>query len=460
MNKLTPLFFASCAFIAVNSLPSHASNLTSKFKIEVEQPTFVLPQFSGPYSEKEANIAPEELETAERLRGLLESGDKQAVLKELEAFYDIELSVAMLMLKAQLYFALEDYEKAEKTYLASLARSPQLVRAHSDLGQLYLIKDDQHKAREYFAKAIALGANDAVVYGQLAYLNLTLHGPYSAINAYQQALAIEPEQAQWQQGLFVALTQAKMYQAAAALLSELIAKSPNDSKLWLNQAILSLEQNDSRAALASLEMAILLGDKRETNLKTAAQLHLQQDSFERAVELINTHLSQYDLDLTSLNTYLTWLSQRALWQQSKTILASLENKLSTFDGQTKSVIYLHKALLNSETANLNAADSAFKWALDANPNHGQALVAYADFLIDRKSFTQAETLYLRAEALSDWQKQAMLSRAQLYVDIQKYDAALTVLKSVTSRFPETRGISEQIALLENIIVTKKQQAEI
>ena len=460
MNKLTPLLFASCAFIAVNSLPSHASNLTSKFKIEVEQPTFVLPQFSGPYSEKEANIAPEELETAERLRGLLESGDKQAVLKELEAFYDIELSVAMLMLKAQLYFALEDYEKAEKTYLASLARSPQLVRAHSDLGQLYLIKDDLHKAREYFAKAIALGANDAVVYGQLAYLNLTLHGPYSAINAYQQALAIEPEQVQWQQGLFVALTQAKMYQAAAALLSELITKSPNDSKLWLNQAILSLEQNDSRAALASLEMAILFGDKRETNLKTAAQLHLQQDSFERAVELINTHLSQYDLDLTSLNTYLTWLSQRGLWQQSKTILASLENKLSRFDGQTKSVIYLHKALLNSETANLNAADSAFKLALDANPNHGQALVAYADFLIDRKSFTQAETLYLRAEALSDWQKQAMLSRAQLYVDIQKYDAALTVLKSVTSRFPETRGISEQIALLENIIVTKKQQAEI
>lgn len=460
MNKLTPLFFASCAFIAVNSLPSNASNLTSKFKIEVEQPTFVLPQFSGPYSEKEANIAPEELEAAERLRGLLESGDKQAVLKELEAFYDIELSVAMLMLKAQLYFALEDYEKAEKTYLASLARSPHLVRAHSDLGQLYLIKDDLHKAREYFAKAIALGANDAVVYGQLAYLNLTLHGPYSAINAYQQALAIEPEQAQWQQGLFVALTQAKMYQAAAALLSELITKSPNDSKLWLNQAILSLEQNDSRAALASLEMAILLGDKRETNLKTAAQLHLQQDSFERAVELINTHLSQYDLDLTSLNTYLTWLSQRGLWQQSKTILASLENKLSSFDEQTKSVIYLHKALLNSETANLNAADSAFKLALDANPNHGQALVAYADFLIDRKSFTQAETLYLRAEALSDWQKQAMLSRAQLYVDIQKYDAALTVLKSVTSRFPETRGISEQIALLENIIVTKKQQAEI
>ena len=41
MNKLTPLFFASCAFIAVNSLPSHASNLTSKFKIEVEQPTFI-----------------------------------------------------------------------------------------------------------------------------------------------------------------------------------------------------------------------------------------------------------------------------------------------------------------------------------------------------------------------------------------------------------------------------------
>lgn len=458
MKKLTPLLIAASISLGIHT--ADASNAAQPFAIEVDKPTFVLPQFSGPYTEKEANIAPEELETAERLRGLLESGDKQAVLKELEAFYDIELSVAMLMLKAQLYFALEDYAKAEKTYLASLARSPQLIRAHSDLGQLYLIQNNPKKAREYFAKAISLGAKDAVIYGQLAYLNLTLHGPYSAINAYQQALAIEPEQQQWQQGLFVALTQAKMYQAAQALLTDLIAKQPNDSKLWLNQAILKLEQNDSRGALVSLEMAILLGDKRESNLKTAAQLHLQQDSFERAVELINTHLSNYTLDLASLNTYLTWLSQRDLWPQSEKILTSLDSKLTTFDAKTKSVIYLHKAMLNRQLAKPTLAKQNFKLALDNNASAGQALLEYADFLVSQKSFTAAETLFLRAEALETWQRQAMLARAQMYVDIQNYAAALTVLRSVEIRFPATQGLAEQITLLQNIIVTKKQQAEI
>jgi len=463
MKKITSLCMATWIGISGSiglSASAFASGDEGNFHIQVDKPTFILPQFSGPYSEREATIAPEELETAERLRGLLESGNKLAVLKELETFYDIELSVAMLMLKAQLYFALEEYDKAEKTYMASLARSPQLVRAHTDLGQLYLLKDQPEKARDYFAKAISLGSTDAMVYGQLGYLNLMLHGPYSAISAYQQALSIEPTQEQWQQGLFVALTQAKMFETAQALLTDQLTKSPNDKKLWLNRAILQLEQNDSVSALSSLEMAILLGDNSESNLRTAAQLHLQQDSFDRAVELINTHLNIYELDVKSLSTYLTWLSQRGLWEQSKSILASLSSKLAGLDAKTKSVVFLHKALLAKETNQVAQAKQAFKNAIDADPSNGQALIESADFAVKQKAFTEAETLYLRAESLRDWQQQAMLGRAQMYVDLHNYTAALSVLKNIFTRFPATQGLEQQIALLENIILTKNQQTEI
>lgn len=457
MFKLKGIFIATSLTLSALSNASEGSRYAHPFKIDVDKPTFVLPQFSGTYSEREATIAPEELETAERLRRLLESGDKQSVLKELEAFYDIELSVAMIMLRAQLYFALEEYKKAEESYLAALSRSPQLIRAHSDLGQLYLIQEKPKKAREYFSKAVSLGANDAIIYGQLAYLNLTLHGPYSAINAYQQALAIDPEHEQWQQGLFVALTQAKMFQAAQALLEELISRTPKDSKLWLNLAILQLEQNNSHDALAALEMAMLLGDKRETNIKTAAQLHLQQDSLERAVELISAHVTDYSLDLDSLNTYLTWLSQRGMWQQSAKILTTIEQANKQLDDSTASVVYLHQALLSKQTKKISTARSYFEKSIQANPNYGQALIEFAEFLSTNKSFTHAETYYLRAEALPKWQQQAMLGRAQMYVDLQNYSAALSVLKSVASRFPSTKGLDQQITLIENILTTKNQQ---
>lgn len=459
MKTINKIIIAASFSLTTAQINAATNVLPNEFQIEVDQPTFVLPQFSGPFREREATVAPEELETAERLRSMLDQGKKQAVLKELETFYDIELSVAMIMLKAQLYFALEEYSKAEKAYQVALNRSPQLVRAHSDLGQLYLIQKQYKKARSYFARAVALGANDAVIHGQLAYLNLTQFGAYAAISAYQQALAIEPEREQWQQGLFVALTEAKMYQAAEALLSDLIAKSPNKSSLWLNQAVLKLEQNDSLGALSALELAILLGDNRESNLKTAAQLHLQLDSFDRAVELINTHLSNYKLDLASLNTYLTWLSQRGLNSQSQHIIDTLETKFATFDNKTKSVILLHRAKISQENQQLESAKKDFQQALNFNPNHGEMLIAYADFLASQKQFTQAETLLLRAEALDKTQKQAMLSRAQMYVDLQNFAAALSVLKSVATRYPSTQGIRQQIDILENILITKAQHTQ-
>ncbi|MEQ3512437.1 tetratricopeptide repeat protein [Pseudoalteromonas sp. BZB3] len=457
MKKLKQIIIAALLSQSLCSTVAFASSSYAQFKIEVAPPTFVLPQFTGPYTEKEANIAPEELETAERLKSLLEQGKREQVLKELEAFYEIELSVAMIMLKAQLYFALEDYDKAEKAYLSSLSRSPQLIRAHSDLGQLYLLKGELEKAREHFSNAISYGSQDALIYGQLAYLNLSLYGPYSAISAYQQALTLEPTQEQWQQGLFIALTQAKMYPAAQALLSELIAKHPNDHKLWLNQAILKLELNNNVEALASLEMAILLGNEQQSNYKIAAQLHMQLDSFDRAVELISFHLNNFDLEMNSLNTYLTWLGQRGLWSQSQKILSSLESKLPAMSAPKQSIIYLHHALIAKQLNKKIQTVESFQLAIEKNPNNGKALLEYANYLTSDKQFTKAETLLLRAEALNESKKEAMLARAQLYVDLQNYQAALKTLKSVANRYTETKGIWQQIALIENIIQTRKQQ---
>lgn len=456
VSHFISFIIAGCFVVSISSNAQQTTN----FKLEVEQPTFIIPQFSGPYREREAPIAPEEYEMAERLRGLLDAGDKQRVLKELETFYEIELSIAMMMLKAQVYFAVEEYDKAEQTYLASLSRSPQLVRAHVDLGQLYMLQNKMKKARDYFARAIELGAKEAEVYGQLGYLNLTQHGPFSAITAYQQALAIEPENKQWQQGLFISLTQAKMFEAAQALLSDLIAKEPNNSQFWLDQAVLQLEQSRNTEALASLEMAILLGDKRVNNLKIAAQLHLQQDSFIRAVELIKAHINTEELDLTSLRAYLSWLNQREMWTDVEDVLTELMKTFAQYDDAKQSVIYLYTAELKRNQKQSKSAKSNYENAVNKDPNNGFALLSYANFLVTEKSFIDAETLFLRAEALESTQRHAMLGRAQMYVDVQNYEAALSMLQSVVSRFPNTKGIEDQIEILKKVILVNKQKMEV
>jgi Tfp pilus assembly protein PilF len=448
------MFTLSCLICLFYSTTVTASESNAALTIKLAKPTFVLPMFTGPYSEREASIAPEEYETAERLRSMLDSDEKEAVLKELENFFDIELSPAMLTLKAQIYFSLKDYKKAEETFLNVLSRKPQLVRVHRDLGQLYLLQDKPKLARHHFSEAVSFGSNEAIVHGQLAYLNLTLHGAFSAITSYQQAMAMQPEEVQWQQGLLAALSQAKMYESAQALLTELLAKNPADKELWLNQAILALNTNDTRQALVSLEMAIMLGESDDDNIKIATQLHLQQHSYDRAVVLISRHLDKPVLDMVLLNEYLTWLNQVDMWQQAGKLLDGLASKVETMKPAKQSVFYTHKAKVAIKKNQNKQAGRFYTLALEKDPTNGDALIDYALYATADKDYVKAELLYTRAAVLPTKMKQALLGKAQLYLNMRDHKSALQELQKVYSRFPELHYLPEQIEIIKNIIRTE------
>jgi len=430
-----------------------------QMEIKVGKPTFVLPQFTGQYMAREASIAPEEYETAEHFRTLLDNNKPDEVLAELAKYYDIELSPAMLTLKAQIYFALKKYDQAEKTYLIVLSRMPQLVRAHSDLGQIYLIRNDYKKAREQFALAISYGSNEAIIHGQLAYLNLTTYGAYSAISEYQQAMALEPENPQWQQGLLASLTQAGMFEAANALVEELLAKHPRDDELWLNRAAISLKMHDTKGALTGLEMALLLGNKDPNNLKTAAQLHLQLGSYDRALELLKMDLSKTSFDMSTLNEYLSWMAQADRWNEASDLLNSVAGKVDKMSQRDQSAYFLQRAKVYKHQNKVSSAKSDFEKSLDLDPTNGDALLAYAKFESDNKNYVRAEMLYARAEGIDGKEKQALLGKAQLYIDMQDYKAALPQMRAALLKYPDLLELKDSIEVVENILRAKQSAHE-
>lgn len=425
--------------------------------IEVAKPVYVLPQFTGKFRQREVSISPDEYEMADRLRTLLDAGDTQAVLDELDAFYDIELSVAMITLRAQVYFSLEKYDEAEEAYKAALARQPHLVRAHADLAQLYMLTDRPLLAREYFANAVAFGANEAHIHGQLGYLNLTHFGPYSAIAAYEQAMALEPENGQWQQGLLASLSQARMYQSAEALIEDLLARRPEEPDLWLNKAAIAMEQDDIAEALASMEMALLLGDDDRNNLKSTVQLHLQAGSYNRAVELIKRDIDVHSLDMNILNEYLSWLYQVDMVDEVLQVLRPQASRLDTLSDEERSLFHFHHARALAATDQLEAAGRAYDKSLAADPANGRALLAYAAFLQEQQRYGQAELLYMRAEGMDEFTKNALLGKAQLYIDMLDYRAALEALRQAYARYPELVGIKDNIEVVESIIRAKQSE---
>lgn len=431
------------------------ANSKELFELKVSKPTFVIPQFTGAYQEREASIAPEEYERAEILKGLLENDDRQAVLEELEKFYDIELSPAMQTLKAQVYFSLQKYKEAEETYKSVLQRMPQLIRAHSDLAQLYLLTDRPEEAQKHFARAVEYGASEAYIHGQLGYLNLTQYGPFSAISHYQKAMSLEPDNSQWYQGLLAALTKAQMYDAASALIGEILARNPGESELWLNKATLYLKQDKLADALSSIEMALLLGDNSETNLRIAAQLHLERKSYGRAMALIDEHLSKVNFKMATLSAYMSQLESVGLWSEVDKLLKSIQTSAPNYSDRERSLFYLHQATVK-QNLNQNArAESLYQKSLEDNPLNGLALLRYAKFCLYEKKYPEAELLYIRAESIDEVEKDAMLGRSQLYIQMQDFESALKHLREVKAKYPFVSDLSEKIEIIENIVRSKK-----
>jgi Tfp pilus assembly protein PilF len=269
-------------------------------------------------------------------------------------------------------------------------------------------------------------------------------------------MALQPEEVQWQQGLLNSLSQAKMYESASALLDELIAKDPTNKDFWLNQAILSLNMNNTKQALISLEMAIMLGESDDSNISTATQLHLQMHSYDRALVLIEQHLNKPILNMVLLNEYLIWLNQAGMWHQAGELLDNLAIKVETMQGNEQSVFYAHKAKVAIKKKQQIKVVNYFNTALEKDPTNGDALIDYATYAVANKDYIKAEVLYTRAAVIPKNMKQALLGKAQLFINNQDYRSALKELQKVYSRFPELNYLPEQINIIKNIIRTKQK----
>ncbi|AOT07984.1 tetratricopeptide repeat protein [Pseudoalteromonas luteoviolacea] len=443
-NKITLTLLFTMNFFVIFGVNAQT------YKLELEPVKFVIPGFSEQYLEREVSLAPDEYELAEKLRILLNNNDFQQVKSELDTYYDVELSPALLMIKAQVYFSFKAYNQTIHLYQLVLKRKPQLVRAHEELGVLYLITENFIQARQHFAKAIAYGSNNASVHGHLGYLNLQQHGGLSAVYAYQKAFSLEPHNSQWQQGLLTSLVQAKMHQPALALLNELIAQDKNNQSYWLTKAAIHIEQDTHERALQSLEFALLLGDIPQQNLLIMINLHFEQAQFDRAVALLKTHVKSQRLVFEDIRNYLLWLNQANRWEDSQWLITNLSEQ-SALSAQNKSLMLSTQAQILEAKNRHTEALAHYQNALDTDPNNQNALLSFAHLLLQQKHYIKAEQMYIRAEAFEALQLQALLGRAQLYINTDDLKAAYQLLIDAKRAYPNTLRIQDKINLLANII---------
>lgn len=435
--------------------------VSANIEVKLAAPKWEFLLQNEPWAASEAQLVAGERNFARKIQPLLADNNHQAVIKAFEARNLDDDSAALCLLRGQVLLSLKRYSQAEQALLAALQDTPNLALAHRSLSMVYMSNKQFPKARIHLIRSIELGIADAQVYGQLAYVNLQLEQAASAVAGYQYALFMESDNKQWQQGLLYALIQSQAFDQAQGLLDELLQIEPSNTELWLQRGQIAFEQGRSQQAIASLEAALELGVKDPENIAFTAQLHIQNGSPRRAIEL----LSQHNHELIKAGKYkameqiAAWLAFQQNWPQLDELIFSMAQNTAEFPAQYRARIAVYQAQIQlahyqSAYPQKKSAREYLQVALEYDPSNGEALMTLAGLLRDENYADQAVIYYTRAQAIPTYKEQALLGRSQVAIDSQRFTEALRLLRQVIQHNPMRTDVLANIKTLENIVRSK------
>lgn len=435
---------------------SHSNASTSTVSIKLSSPNWKMsfqPLLNGSGAPK---LVLAEYPIVDKLRVTLDMANYSKAMQQLQQQWPTQGSAALLYIRAQIATQLKQYTKAESDYQQSIKLHGDYILAWQGIAGLALSQNHFDKAQRALAKTIALGGASAPLFGQLGYLNLRFHSAFSAISAYQRAYAMEPENPHWQQGLLMALTRSGAYQQADSLINELLEKQANEPELWLHKANAAMAAGNKARAIGALEMATRLGNTQRQNLQLLAQLHLQTGNIQRAITIIRQHralISDYEF----IQPMLTWLSLHQRWQPLEQLIQSSDKQQQKYRSNQRSDLFTHKAKLARHKKQPGDSRRLLKQALKLDPANGEALLLLADEYHQQQQLSRADLLLSRASALSQFKERALLKRAQLDYQRQRYRSAHNYLKQVFRDNPTRRDLIENMDILQRLIRQKSQK---
>ncbi|MFC3031689.1 DUF2225 domain-containing protein [Pseudoalteromonas fenneropenaei] len=450
LSLLVGFLFSHLAFAEIDYSAS---------QLELQAPSIAVPVFNYRDRQVSLAIASHEAGFMSDIKPLLAKQQYQQVA---EAFASRPLekdSAALQQMRGQVLLTLKRYDEAVQALTAAVQQAPELVGAQRSLALAYILNQQPQQARAPMLAAISLGANDAALFGQLAYLNLQSYGPWSAIAGYRQALFLEPENSQWQKGLLHALTQAHAFAEAEALLKELINKQPDNPDWWLQQSYLALSQQAYSNALQALEVAMRMNSAKTSQIQTMrnylllAKLHVQYGSVNQALFALEQATTRADKsDSSELNSNIQQLSRWFAAEQQWDALQSLFNVVEKAKlNDLKGSLWLAKAQLAIAKKRHTEAEQLLISGITAEPSNGQGLLMLAALYKDKGNLVDAINYYQRASTIESSKEAALLGQAQLEIDRKGYQAAINLLRQVLNVNPARQELRANIKNLEQLL---------
>ena len=445
-----------------------------------------LKDFVGSYgflSDVEPKVSSDEQALLTEVRELFEASKfKQAeqeivrFVKETENPSDpekqaAEISPALVFVLGNLYFQADRADEARRAFLEAIRRYPRFRRAYTNLGYLYISKNQNTEALPVLQKAIELGESSSRVFGLLGYCHLLNKDAVAAENAYRQAYLLDASSRDWKLGLAQALMAQEKYAEAASLLDTLIAANANDKQLWLQQTNAFLAMDRKEEAAVNLEIIRHKGLADEDNLNLLGNLYMDRNEPQLA---LYAYLAAIDKSTTFdveralksariLNDY--GFPEKAAEFLVK-IRAKLGDKPSAADETSLLLTEVRVAQSKNESARVGEILSQL---LELDPVNGEVLLEMARHLSGQsadeensekrgKLVQEARTNFQLALKNESVAYQANLGLGQMLVRERRYTEAMPVLETALA-LKKSESLEQYVSRVRRAADRQKQKEE-
>ena len=416
-------------------------------------PKRIINESSGFLKEREPEMSAEEYALYEKVVEMI-SSQPDFALKLLEGMTNDKEqapSPAFEFILGNAYYAAGQTAKAETSYRSAVKRYPSFLRAWVDLGVLYYTAEKFTDAIPCFAQAVSLGDRDPNTFGLLGYCLEKMGNVVPAEMAYMQALAADPTNGDWMEGLLRIYIQGRQVERAESLVKNLIKARPTEARYWLTYANILIVDRRKLEAIALLETAAGTGVAGVDELSLLADLYAEQKLIPEAVAIYQKILVPApEVGERKLLQLAEALAADHRWQQTQDVLAKLPKQLSaqgeiTFLQTQADVLAAQKKWADARTR--------LQKLLELAPLNGKALLSLGRTYAAEDDLPRATFAFEGALQSPDYTYAASLELANIELKNRHYDKSVEYLEKAL-KIERTSAVEDYLARIRSLVVKK------
>jgi len=348
------------------------------------------------------------------------------------------------------YYSAQQMDKAEIHFRNAVNRYPTFIRAWDNLGVLYYTTEKYSEAIPCFARSVALGDHEPTTVGLLGYCLERTGNVVAAEVSYLQALAGNPDNADWMEGLLRVYVQGRQYGRAESLVKSLMKLQPGEARFWLTYASILLAENRKLEATVVLEASVGAGIAGPNELNQLGDLYAEQGLHAEAAAIYQRILQDTpdagERKLLHLAQVLITLNQLAPAEQ---VLARLPAKISSA-GRLEALQV--RADIHAARKQWPEARRQLEELLRNDPLNGAALLALGRAEVAENDLIHAAFAFESALQVPASAYPASLELANIEFRNRHYDKCVEYLQRAL-KIERTDAVEDFLARVKSLLVT-------